>query len=204
MYLLQPTTIKRAETRLLVAFPALEQNRNVSALMSSPLAKLRVDHPQGFTGGRYDMIKHGFARRGYLHPVYTCWQDMHKRCRNPKNWAYHYYHGKGIKICPEWMTFIGFASDMADSWKPGLTLERRKNGKGYNAANCYWATRQQQSRNRDYCRYLTLNGKRMLAIEWAEKLGWQRNMILARIDKLGWSVRRALTTPPRPMKRRKS
>ena len=42
--------------------------------------------------------------------------------------------------------FENFLIDMGE--KPdGLSLERKENNKGYSKGNCYWATRDQQSRN---------------------------------------------------------
>ncbi len=150
---------------------------------------------QVFTGGWNSVTKHGFARRGHIHPLYITWQDMHRRCYDARRPTHHYYADKGIEVCEAWTTCLGFAADMAPSWRPGLTLERRDNKLGYSPENCYWATRAQQSRNRDYNRYLELGAARLLITDWAMLLGIELTTLAARIDRLGWSIERALTTP---------
>lgn len=52
-----------------------------------------------------------------------------------------------------------------------------------------------QNRNRRTNRKLTFDGKTLCVAEWAETLKMPAARILARLDKLGWSVTRALTTP---------
>jgi hypothetical protein len=75
----------------------------------------------------------------------------------------------------------------------GTTLDRIENDKGYAPWNCYWATRAQQQRNRRNNIWLTLNGKTMVAGDWAKELGISKSVILYRYHK-GLPVELILST----------
>jgi hypothetical protein len=79
--------------------------------------------------------------------IYWVWAQMVQRCTNDrhKNWVH--YGGRGITICPEWLTFANFYADMGDP-PPGLTIDRIDNDRGYEPGNCRWASRMTQTHNR--------------------------------------------------------
>ncbi len=94
---------------------------------------------------------HGYARRGTRIPIYKTWVNMRQRCYDDKNKAYRYYGGRGISVCSRWFKFENFLADMGP--KPeGLTIDRINSEGHYMPSNCRWATRQQQSANRNYKR----------------------------------------------------
>jgi len=88
---------------------------------------------------------------------------MRDRCLNPNNHKYKDYAGRGIKICKRWInSFPNFLADMGER-PEGLTLERKKNNKGYYKRNCKWATRKEQANNRRKARPLTLEHRAHLS-----------------------------------------
>ena len=90
-------------------------------------------------------IKHGL----YNNRFYATWNNIFKRCTNPKNKDYKDYGGRGITVCEEWLDVTIFIA-WCESTHPnmeGYTLDRIDNDKGYNPENCRWADRSTQSIN---------------------------------------------------------
>lgn len=96
--------------------------------------------------------KHGHARgKGPATRTYRSWEAMTQRCRNPNHTAYRRYGGSGVEICADWADFMNFLADMGER-PEGKSLDRIDNSKGYNKANCRWATRTEQARNHKGCK----------------------------------------------------
>ncbi len=97
-------------------------------------------------------VKHGYARRTGVHPVYQILKGMLSRCENPKNRNFRNYGGRGISVCQEWhnpVEFVRWAT--ANGYKPGLSIERRDVNGNYEPSNCCWiplADQQLNKRNR--------------------------------------------------------
>jgi hypothetical protein len=125
--------------------------------------------------------------------LFSIWKAVQQRVNNPSCPAYHRYGGRGIEI--EWKSFDQFLSDMLPTYQEGLTLDRIDNNGNYSFDNCRWATREQQANNRSNNTVLEFNGLRHTIQEWSKKLGMKKSVLSMRLNKYGWSVEKALTTP---------
>ncbi len=105
-------------------------------------------------------------------PEYCAWNNIKQRCSNPNRKCAEHYVEKGIKVCSRWLkSFDNFLSDMGMRPSSKHTIERRKNHIGYTKENCYWATREVQSRNQTNNVWLEYKGNRMVLSDWAKELG---------------------------------
>ena len=132
---------------------------------------------------------------------HIAWMGAKSRCSHPSNHAFRSYGARGIRMCREWSdSFEHFLRDMGPR-PAGATLDRIDNDGPYAPGNCRWATPKQQANNRRLNHYLSYDGKRLTLAEWAEVVGLDYATVSQRINKLGWTPARALTTAPRPPKR---
>ena len=88
-------------------------------------------------------IMHGMT----AHPLYNTWKNIRQRCNNPKNTAYQYYGGKGVKLCVRWNDFTKFVEDMGSKPTKLHTIDRKDSNGNYEPNNCRWATKKEQSAN---------------------------------------------------------
>lgn len=150
---------------------------------------------------RENTIKRSTTHNQSNNRIYMTWQDMRKRCYNPKNVGYHNYGGRGIKVCQEWQEFLPFYNwSMNNGYKDNLTIDRIDVNGNYEPSNCRWITRKEQGFNRRNNHLLTFNGKTQTMKEWSIETGLHYDCIRGRINDYGWSVEKALTTPSRGRK----
>ena len=139
-------------------------------------------------------VKHGYTKNGIIKPTYQSWCSMLHRCRNPKNVDYPRYGGRGITVTKHWYKFENFLVDMGE--RPnGTTLGRINNDGPYEKSNCRWETSDQQNSNRSDLHWITANGVTRTIEQWAQVTGIAARTISARINDLGWTEERAVTTP---------
>ncbi len=124
------------------------------------------------------------------------WRAMHSRCStDPESADYEYYAARGISVCERWNDFNNFLADVGMCPDPTYSIDRIDNNGNYEPSNCRWASKEEQCRNTSRNRYLTLNGRTQLLVDWARELKTDQSVIRGRIDRHGWSVEEALTRP---------
>ncbi len=97
----------------------------------------------------------------------TLWRrycHMKNRCLNPNYHAFHRYGGRGISICPEWVSsFPEFYSwALSSGFRPDLELDRRDNNGNYTPENCRWVTRLENILNREITPRYSESGRRAM------------------------------------------
>lgn len=128
---------------------------------------------------------HGHCEGGKS-PTYLSWQEMKRRCLNPKVVRFSHYGGRGILVCNKWLQFEGFLADMGIRPK-GKTIERLNNNGNYEPGNCAWGTIAEQSKNRSSTVLVTFKGKTLCLSDWAKKLRIKPNTLWYRARKYGWT-----------------
>ena len=123
-----------------------EQRRDRMGLFECPYCLEHVERK--FQNGKANTScgsKECTPNRGVRHgrvntSPYNTWASIKQRCDNPKNNVYKYYGEKGVTYPEEWKTFKGFWEDMGNSYKEGLTIDRKDNKLNYSKENCEWVT----------------------------------------------------------------
>ncbi len=138
--------------------------------------------------------KHGHATRGAHDTTYQCWRDILRRCEDTKAKAYPDYGGRGIAVCERWHKFESFLADMGER-PEGAEIDRQDNEGSYEPSNCRWVSRAENARNKRTTRLLTYGGETLCFSDMAAKYSLHRKTLERRLQ-LGWSLERALTTPP--------
>ena len=95
------------------------------------------------------LYKHGDS--GYNPSrLYYIWQSMKKRCYSPNCRAYKWYGGRGIQVCPEWLSdFVIFKTFALDyGYKDDLTIDRINNDGNYTKDNCRFITLSENVKNK--------------------------------------------------------
>lgn len=128
--------------------------------------------------------------------LYSIWGTLVKRCENNKYKGYKNYGGRGITLCKEWREFKNFQKWARESgYEDTLTIDRIDNNGNYCPENCRWVDMKVQNRNKRSNRIISFGNDACCMSEWGERIGEKGQLIRDRIDKLGWTIKEALTTP---------
>lgn len=134
---------------------------------------------------------------------------MRARCLNANESEFARYGARGIQVCSRWLLGNGdrdgfecFLDDMGNRPSPQHSLDRIDNNADYSPDNCRWTDRHTQARNVRTNHHVTYQGRRMTVVEAAERFGLTYHCLWMRLQRPGWSVARALTTPMRADHRR--
>jgi hypothetical protein len=150
--------------------------------------------------------KHGLAYTA----IYRAWKGLLSRCYNPNSNCYPDYGGRGITACAGIRTsVVTLLNAVGHRPESHLSLDRKNNSLGYWCGECVecvknnrpmnlrWGDDFVQCRNQRTNRIIKYNGESKCVAQWAEDTGITQNAIKMRLDRLGWSVKRTLTTPLR-------
>ncbi len=136
-------------------------------------------------------VTHGLSG----HSLYSTWENMRARCRNPSSAMFHRYGGRGIRVCERWDDFATFVSDMGER-PPGTSLDRINNDGDYCPENCRWATQAEQKLNTSRNVLWEHNGQNLTISQWAVLVGINKTTLRYRVVRDGWTVAQALSIPP--------
>lgn len=128
--------------------------------------------------------------------IFLIWENMRRRCADPRNKRFSDYGGRGIAVCARWQSFDNFYADMGDR-PSGTTLDRKNNDGDYEPGNCRWATVHQQQGNKRTTIYLEYGGRCMGLAAWARTTKIRRATLYARVRR-GWPAALALNMPMTP------
>lgn len=132
--------------------------------------------------------------------LYKVWSEMKRRCNNPNDNVFVHYGGRGITYAREWERFEPFmewarANGYHEARRGNCTLDRMDVDGDYTPDNCRWITQEEQMRNTRRSRRYTFRESTHTLGEWGEITGINSETLRARIERDGWSVEKALTTP---------
>lgn len=125
--------------------------------------------------------------------IYRIWSSMKTRCTCKSHASYARYGALGITICPEWLKFVNFLSDMGEPPTNIHSIDRVDNTKGYSKENCRWATPKEQANNRKTNRVIAFDGRSQSVSLWAEEKGLSKECISYRLN-AGWDTEKALNS----------
>lgn len=128
--------------------------------------------------------------------LHNIWLEMRRRCQKEYDPSYKRYGGRGITVCEAWENYEIFAKWARENgYAENLSIERKDVNKGYCPENCMWIPFSKQARNRTTTYWVEYQGDRMSLAEAAEKAGLPYKQVWYRINRSGWSVEKALSTP---------
>lgn len=149
---------------------------------------------------RMGKFTHGLSR----HPLWGTWDGIRDRCNNPASIGYERYGSCGITLCAGWTGapdgFLAFVADMGER-PDGMTVDRQDPEGGYwcghcaecislgRPANCRWATKETQARNKRRVGKLVQQRNAALA---------QAEAALAEVERLNQLLARAPRKRPAP------
>lgn len=130
------------------------------------------------------------------HRAYRKWAQMWCRVRNPTGKSKCY---KDVGVCPSWRSFGRFLADMGCP-QNGYSLDRIDSAKGYSKSNCRWVPLAHQAKNTRRNRQVMFQGKLAIVSDHARDHGLEPDVVFDRLNRLGWDVDRALSSPVRKQK----
>lgn len=143
--------------------------------------------------------------------LYSRWKLIRQRALTGSSPRAADYVERGVRLCEGWQEYERFERDVGDRSGEGLSLERMNNDVGYTCGSCpecssngwpmnvAWADATTQNNNTRRNHRITVGGETMTIAQWSRRVGVSPSLINARINKLGWTPERAVSTPARAM-----
>lgn len=157
----------------------------MSRLMATRTLKTMAGRPFSERHGHAAVTRDGKKETS----EYSSWLHMKQRCHNPKCKDYPWYGALGIYVCEAWRNDFGlFFRHIGPKPESGYSIDRIDPNLGYEPGNVRWATRQIQAINKRGIQRITMNGRTMLVVEWADTLKLKPQLIYLRL-------RRGITDP---------
>lgn len=136
--------------------------------------------------------------------LYKIYRGIMNRCYCHSQPNYKKYGGRGVIVCEEWKnnptSFIEWA--LSNGWKNGMYIDKDikaiKMGVTpnlYSPERCSVVSPKQNSRFRENSKFYIHNGELMNLSSLCELYSMNHNTLKYRLDKLGWSVDKAVNTP---------
>lgn len=145
------------------------------------------------------VLYHGSNCTDGLGSKYAAWKGMKRRVNSPGIYDSNY---KNVTYHPDQEKWENFDKDVPDPPLPNLTLDRIDNKGNYVPGNVRWATTAEQNRNKSNNRYVTINGRTQLYVDWCRELGINQKTVASRLRR-GIKIEDALLTPVDVSKRNK-
>jgi hypothetical protein len=136
--------------------------------------------------------------------IFRRWRGIMERCHNPKGTGYKKYGAKGIKVCDEWRSSLGYMKfrvwleEKYPSWeqlfKEGYQLDRIDNSGPYAPWNCRLVTPKENTRNRTCTKRVWFDGQELPLADLIDQFQLPYKTVVARLD-AGWDLEQALSHP---------
>lgn len=108
----------------------------------------------------------------------------------------HVKNPAALTLCDRWQCFANFLSDLGPAPSPDHVALRLDQNKGYEPGNVTWATRSEAARHAGRPRwYISYQGITMSVSQWARRQGMRPGLLYHRLNRLDWTIERALTQP---------
>lgn len=150
------------------------------------------------TSGVDRAYKHGACRGGKGNRLYALWCSMRYRCTKENHICYKSHGNLGISVCDEWQSFAAFQKWALQAGYTDSALIARKNKRGnFTPDNCVWVE-SARTGARIGRKNVAWNGETHSLKKWADILGISYNTLWVRVNRNGFTIEQAFTTPVRP------
>ena len=126
--------------------------------------------------------------------LYNIWRGMKNRVKEYHSES-HLYYERGIDIYNKWEdSFISFREwALKNSYKEGLTIDRKDNDKGYHPENCRFVPQYVNNANRRNTKFVNYKGRKIALTLLIKERGLEEHegAIRGRLRR-GWDINKAI------------